>query len=436
MLFKLVYNCFLCLAACVSLPYFLWKNFRSKKKMHLWKKFTGCSLRDVPDLSSYTSVIWIHAVSMGETRAMAPLYRALKAECPNSAFVVSSVTHTGHEEAIRSLPEAQGYFFLPFDFSWNMSRCIKKIQPSLILLCEGDFWYNMLSTARSFGTPVCLINGKMSARSFSGFRKIPFFTHRLFSQLDFLFVQSQEYAERFLQLGIPTHRIEVTGNLKFDAQPAHLTQEQKESWVDRFALKPEDLVITAGSTHKGEEEEILSACSILWEKIPHLKLFLVPRHPERFSLVASMLATKKIPFGRYTSEQCNGNEKVILIDTMGQLTHCYDLSSLALVGGSFVEGIGGHNIFEPCLCQIPVIFGPYMHHQQELVKMILGSGAGLQVAAVDLAHTLLHLLTSQDLYTLQKHAVHLAQSVGGGPRKVLSTLRLRFPQARFFCPSK
>lgn len=365
----MLYNIFLFLIYLIALPRFL-----LRKRGNLAERFG----KNLPDIPSTGKRIWIHAISMGETRAVIPFLELLRKDMPDACIFISSTTETGHAEAKRSLPGLAGYFFLPLDFSWVMRRSMKKLKPDILLLVEGDFWYNMMK----FAPKVILVNGKMSEKSARRFGLVPFFSKPLFSELDFLCVQSQRFADRFIHLGVDPAKIVVTGNLKFDMP---LLQIDPEKWKKDLGIGPKDRVITIGSTHDPEEDMILTELEPLWEEFPTLKVILVPRHPERFEAVADLLKRIRIPFRRYSqAPEKDENPKVILIDAMGILNPCYRLSELAIGGGSFVDHIGGHNIFESVRLGVPVLFGPHMHSQKDLVDAILHAGAGQQVTIKEL----------------------------------------------------
>ncbi len=356
-MFRALYNFVLALL----LPLWIWKE---KKRAHIAERI-GLKL---PALSPAT--IWIHAVSMGETRAVMQLVTELQ---KNHSIVFSTTTETGLAEAKKLFPNIAGHFILPIDFSWTIRRLRKKINPRLLVLVESDFWYNLIT----LGAPkVVLVNGKISERSANRFQKLRFLARKIFTPISLFCVQSENYKDRFCRIGIPASKIAVTGNLKLDA-PA--TPIDKEQWRKRLSIDPQDRVITLGSTHDCEEELLLDALASL-----PLKILLVPRHPERFDAIADLLKRKGIDFVRYSEGKPDPSKRVVLVDAMGILNACYQLSELAIVAGSFTSRIGGHNIFEPAALGVPVIFGPHMHSQKELVDLVLGAQAGRQVTIEEL----------------------------------------------------
>lgn len=356
----MLYNLLLILGSFFAIPKWL-----------LQKKYRGTILKRLgfrlPPPSDKSS-IWIHMVSMGETKIMAPIYKKLRQQYPQTPIFLSTTTTTGQAEAKRSLPNADAYFLLPLDFSWIMHRLVKRLKAQLLILSESDFWMNQMLAVKKNGGKVVLLNGKLSERSAKRFSHVPRFSKKLFGAMDLLCAQNTEYASRISAL-CPSAPITVTGNLKLSIPTKKLTLEEKETWRKKLGIAQGEKVITIGSTHENEEALILANLKT------SAKILLVPRHPERFAKVKKFI-------------QDLNNPKIIVVDQMGVLTTCYQLSELAIVGGSFQPGVGGHNIFEPIQANIPVIFGPYMETQKELVQLILGAKAGIQTPVENLTEAL------------------------------------------------
>lgn len=420
-MFSLVYNFSLLLLALLMLPKLLWQWCVRGKYRQSLKTRLGISLPSFTPKKGQ-EVIWIHAVSVGETRAVIPLFRSIRAAYPNSAILISSTTETGRAEAMRSMPEADVHFFLPFDFSWTIRRLILQFKPTRLILCESDFWYHLLKIAKEKGAKVHLVNGKVSKRSCQRFKTFSFFTRKLFAHFDCLCLQSERYRERFSSMGIPNEKIHVTGNLKFDLQEKKMETSEKTTFKESLGITPSDRILVVGSTHAPEEDRILSVLSSVWKKIPDLKVILVPRHPERFNEVAHLLAQKAMAFCRF-SEKRNAGERLILIDRMGKLNSCYQIADIAIVGGSYTSHVGGHNIFEPIAFGVPVFFGPHMHSQPDLEEIVLTSGSGKQVNIEQLYGNLIEVLEKPEIRHQYIHACHhLAQSVKGATERTFAHL--------------
>lgn len=385
-MFSFFYNISLALLGLCAIP----------KLLFSWSKYKGTILYrlglKVPDLQLFSDfIIWIHAVSTGETKAAIALVNQLQKAFPHAQIVVSNTTYTGHMEAKKSLPQAKAYFFLPIDFSWVMRRLVKQISPNILFLIESDFWFHLVQQVKQIGGNVVLANGKISERSYQRFQFFSYFTQKLFSPFDLFLVQNNTYSERFSKL-VDSSKIYITGNLKWDIQPELLSLSQKKDLKTQLKLASKTIILA--STHDPEEKWLLAKLEILWQLFPTLKVLIAPRHPERFQNVGSLLQKKNYSYALFSNpSQITGEERVILIDQMGQLTKLYQIADLAIVGGSFVSHIGGHNIFEPVSVGTPVLFGPYMHAQKDLQQQILTTKAGLEITLDSLVETISKLLS-------------------------------------------
>ncbi len=342
--------------------------------------------RNVPDLfRERKEVVWIHAVSVGEAKAAAPLARAIKRQKPNVFLVMSTITETGLVEAKKSVTVADFHFYLPYDFSWIMRRTLKKLSPSLLILVETDFWPNLLRECQKQGVDVVVASGKLSLRSCQLWRRLSWFAPSFFAPVSLFCVQDEGHKKRFLQIGVPEEKVRVTGNLKYD-KTAHPKEQISRASI---GIGENDLFLVLGSTHDPEEKELFPFIKALLARFPKLCVCIAPRHPERFEEVAKQLEVE-IPIGRY-SRGLKG-ERVMLLDAMGKLTSFYQISDLALVAGSFTERVGGHDLLEPCSFSVPVLFGPYIHSQAAIAQSVLDRGAGLQVTLSDFEETVSSLL--------------------------------------------
>lgn len=314
-------------------------------------------------------LIWIHAVSLGETKAILPLLQKLKNE--ESCILLSAGTETGYEEGKGA---ADYHVYLPFDLGYIIRPIVKRIQPDLILVTETDFWFNFQDAAKKSGARLMLVNGKLSETSLARYKKFPFFAKKLLHPFDLLLLQGRLYADRFRQLGIPNGKVKVTGNLKLDG-----VQENAVLFTREKLQMDQESILTLGSTHDPEEKLWVAALNRIWREVPDLKVFLVPRHPQRFDSIAQLLLDEQIPFHRFSQNPYFGEKRVLLIDVMGLLRSCYQISTLAFVGGSLTKKVGGHNILEPAYYGVPVLFGPFMYGQPDFFDLIKRYQAGICV---------------------------------------------------------
>lgn len=421
-IFGIVYEIALWLLAFVALPKMLYQFFINKKYRNSLAERFGKGFPHISKKGRY--LIWIHAVSVGETKAVAALAKKFKEELKNPIILISSITETGHAEAKRSIPNADYHVYLPFDFLWIIRRIVNRARPDLVILCETDFWYNFLKCSKDTGATIALVNGKLSERSTRRFQSFSWFARQLFSLFDCICVQSNFYAERFAKVGISPDRLIATGNMKFDDHATQLEASELALWRQQLWISVKDQVLVIGSTHYPEEKMILDALIPLWEKCPQLKVILAPRHPERLQEVADLLQKRHLPFIRFSQVQVkSGDEKVILIDKMGLLKKAYQLASVAIVAGSYTPKVGGHNIIEPSWYGVPVLFGPWMHSQPDLLELVRNYKAGFQVSIEELAPILESLLQDQAKRNeLGRGGERLVSEVKGSTDRTLNSL--------------
>ena len=390
-LFRLAYTLGTYVLGAVLGPRLLKEKYRASLPARLGRVFP-----DLPERSGRK--IWVHAVSVGETKAIAPLIRKLREEEPDAVILISNVTETGHQEAKRSIPEADGYTFLPFDYRGIVRKVLDRFTPDLVLLCETDIWYEFLSQCKERGAEIVLVNGKLSTRSQRRLARVPWIAKQLYQPIDRMLVQAEVYRRRFARIGVPRDKLQVTGNLKFDGEYPVLSDEEKVDFRKRLGLSDEDLVLVLGSTHAPEERQLLKALKGLWDTYPQLKILLVPRHPERFDALADYLRNEQhLPFSRYSilDRSPRRAKKIVLVDAMGVLLKCYQVSDVAIVCGSFTSKVGGHNILEPCQYGVPTLFGPHMHAQPDLCESALAARAAEQVELATVADAVKRLLADE-----------------------------------------
>lgn len=369
----LLYSLLLGATLALLSPYFLLKGLRQNKYLHSLRARLG----RVPEALRQPKVgaLWVHAVSVGEALAVAPLIKELRARFPGRKIFVSTTTRTGQEMAAKRL-EADGTFYFPLDFAFACRRALEAVQPALVVIAETEIWPNFLRQARRAGARVVFVNGRISDRSLRGYRLWRFFVRRSLSHADFFLMQSEEDARRIRALGAPPGRVAVGGNLKYDlpqpARPAFLAE------LERAAQGSP--IVVAGSTMRGEEELLLDALLVSCEvKGPRPVLLLAPRHPERFETVAQLLHTRGLRVVRRSRWRSDGHRpEVVLLDTLGELAGVYAAATVAFVGGSLVQH-GGHNPIEPALWAKPVLFGPSMENFRSIAQALVEARGAFQV---------------------------------------------------------
>jgi 3-deoxy-D-manno-octulosonic-acid transferase len=333
-------------------------------------------------------VIWIHCVSVGESIACKNFLKLVKEKYPNSYVIISNTTTTGHIEAKKSLSLAEKHIYMPFDFSFIQKYYLKKLKPKIVIFVETDFWYNFLKYAKKYNSKIYLISAKMSKKSAKRYAKLSFFSKRLFSYFDLILCQNKTYFNRFLFAKASINKLKITGNIKFDNFKKLLNSDEKLALIDDLKLQNKK-VLTIASTHTTEEEMILDEIKDIFFKIENLKIILAPRHINRIKEIENLLNQKKISFIKLSEIQNQKDEKIILVDYIGKLINLYQVSDLAIVAGSFIKRVGGHNILEPIFLNTFTFFGPFMHSQEDLRKIALKYNLASQVKIENLSENIL-----------------------------------------------
>ena len=318
--------------------------------------------------------IWVHAVSVGESIAAAPMIRALQAHYPELPITVTCMTPTGSERIQALFGDSVQHCYLPYDLPWAAARFINRVKPRLAVVMETELWPNHIHQCAKRGIPVALANARLSERSARGYARFGKLTAPMLAELSLIAVQTQTEAQRFLTLGARPECVEVTGSIKFDLKiDAELLQRAdalRQQW--QATTRP---IWIAASTHAGEDEIILAAHHQLLKSRPDALLILVPRHPERFNAVHNLCMNQSLTTRRRsTGEAVQTSDQVLLGDTMGELLFLYALADIAFVGGSLVAN-GGHNLLEPAALGKPVLSGPHLFNFLEIAAQLREAGA-------------------------------------------------------------
>ncbi|MFM1695257.1 lipid IV(A) 3-deoxy-D-manno-octulosonic acid transferase [Aeromonas salmonicida] len=325
--------------------------------------------------SGQEAPLWIHAVSVGETLAISPFIRALKAERPDLPILLTTTTRTGAEQAAK-LGDLVVHRYAPLDYPWAVAAFLKCIKPRALWVMETELWPNWLAACEARHLPVTIINARLSERSCQRYARFQGAFDTLSRPLTHLLCQHQDDAERFARLGIGCERLVVTGSIKFDIQLGDEVQARGQAL--RQQLGQSRPVWIAASTHQGEDEQVLAAFDLVLQRHPRALLILVPRHPERFDRVAELCA----PYGcvrRTGGAPIRETDKVYLGDTMGELPLMLAAADVAFVGGSLVK-VGGHNLLEPAALGKPCLTGPAYFNFSDITRQLVAQGGAALVA--------------------------------------------------------
>jgi len=345
-------------------------------------------------------VIWVHAVSVGETIAAAPLVRALLRHNPDIPILMTAMTSTGSARAKALFGDQVLYAFSPYDTPGAVKRFVDRVQPRALVIMETELWPNMIALSHRRDVPIFLINARLSERSARKYKRVASSVRPLLRSIRWIAAQAEEDANRFLSIGATPSSVSVTGSIKFDVEISG--QIRAESGALRQMLGTDRPVWIAASTHEGEDRQILEAHKNILERYPRARLIIVPRHPERFSAVAALVWSMGLNVRRRsketgeTSENEDGEYQVYLGDTMGELLMLYGAADVALVGGSLIER-GGHNPLEPAAWGLPVLSGPHIFNFETIYNQLdAGRGFFMTPSAQALAASVIHLFNEPE----------------------------------------
>lgn len=321
--------------------------------------------------------LWVHAVSVGEVQAASALVRRLLERYPDWPVVVTTVTPTGAERIADLFGDAVSHIYAPYDLPGAVRRFFDRIRPRLAIIIETELWPNLYHECGRREVPLVLASARISPRSVQRYRRFVGLFREALSHGIVIAAQSERDAERFRSLGANPARTHTTGNIKFDLELPENIRERGAAL--RAAHAPGRPVWVAGSTHEGEEEQVLEAHRVLRGSVPNAFLMLAPRHPERFASVGALIGEKDMTVvTRSSGRPCNEHVDVLLVDTLGELTTMYAAADIAFVGGSLVP-VGGHNLLEPAALGRPILTGPHTFNAEDIADLFLDEGAALCV---------------------------------------------------------
>ena len=339
-------------------------------------------------------VVWLHGVSVGEVQLLKPLMEAMVSRRSDLRFTISTTTTTGMELAAKLFPPSVRKLYFPLDFSWSVSRTLRSLQPSLLVLGELELWPNLIAACQRRQIPIAVVNGRLSARSFRSYRRFRWLTESMFSGLDLVAVQDATYAQRFVTCGAAAAKVRTTGSLKFDNVEIDRNAAAVEQLRTLVGLEQRTApVFLLGSSQGPEELASLDAYVAMRRSHPRLKLIIVPRHRERFIEAYQQLhrrleqgqvspPVRLLRRSQLTEAVSESDWNVLLVDTIGELRWWWGLSDLALVDGSFGSR-GGQNMMEPAAYGASLAFGPRTENFRDIVDLLLAADAAERLAGVE-----------------------------------------------------
>ncbi len=369
---RALYTLLLYLALPLVLLRLWWRGRRAPAYRRRWAERLG---RFAPP--SRQGGVWVHAVSVGEVQAVAPLLRRLLDAEPVLPITVTTTTPTGSARLRALFGDAVFHVYLPYDLPFAVNRFLDRVAPRLLMMVETEVWPNLLALCRARGVDTLLANGRLSDRSLAGYRRLGRLAREAFGNIDQVAAQSTADAQRFIAAGVPAERVRVTGSIKFDIRIPASVEEQAEVLRRQWGGRP---VWVAASTHEGEEERLLRAHRWLLDRLPDALLVLVPRHPERFDSVAALCGRDGQTVARRSAGEVPGSDTTVFLgDTMGELPVLLGAADVAFIGGSLVA-VGGHNMLEASAQGVAVVFGPHVFNFATVSRLLLDEGAARQVS--------------------------------------------------------
>ena len=352
-----------------------WRGIGNKKYLQRWGERLGiANIRPIKD----KSIIWVHAVSVGEVNASIPLLRALMKECPDSEFLVTTSTPTGSDILLSKLGNKIKHQYVPVDIPFCINLFINTWKPKALILLETEIWPNIIHCCKKQGIVTALVNARLSEKSKSKYLRFRSLIKPAIDSIDLILAQYESDADRFNEI-VSNKNIKLCGNLKFDQdmpeELGSISESIRDSWSIEGKRRP---TLIAASTHEGEEVIVLEAFNIILETITDALLIIVPRHLERFNRVKSLIDDQGLNCScRSKKEDVTNNVQVLLGDTMGELNFLYSVSDVAFVGGSLIDH-GGQNLLEPAAQGLPLCSGPSLRNFVEISEQ-LKNAHGLKI---------------------------------------------------------
>lgn len=416
-----LYSILLAIALVVSAPWWLLEMLRHGKYRTGWRERLG----SVPDRLFHqvaVNTIWIHAVSVGEVLAISRVVEELKKHLPGWRIVVSTTTDTGQKLARERFGE-NNVFYVPLDLPFAVRAYLQALRPKLLLLAESEFWPNLLHWSRRYGAAVAVVNARVSDRSLPRYLRFRKSLPRVLQNVQLFLAQSEEDARRLVQMGAESERVHVSGNLKFELKPPGTPAIVAPL---RTAIRREEIgpLLVAGSTLDGEEAMLLETFRQVLVRYPAALLVLAPRHPQRFDVVASLLASSGVAWQRRSQWDGEGPlaAGLLLLDSIGELASLYEFADLAFIGGSLVPR-GGHNVLEAALFGTPILVGPHTENFRDIVDVFRKADALRVVTPESLTPAVLHLLEDHEGRTaLGRRAREVMQSQQGATERTVNAL--------------
>lgn len=404
---RFLYNILLTVVAIPGLLYLLIKMLMTGKYRHSFLQKFGCRQKHLLTDIGPGKRLWIHAVSVGEVTAAAPIVRAFKKQRPDLRIIFSTSTETGQDMAKKLVSGADAFIYFPLDIPAIVSKMLHLVRPDVFVFVETELWPNFLAACHKRHIKVVLVNGRISQRSHMKYLRTRFFWRPVLRTVDEAGMITDLDADRIKQIGMATSRVKALGNTKYDALAAMVSPDLHEEMLRRFRAKPDEKFFVAGSTHPGEEDIVISVYKCLLKSDPSFRLILVPRDVKRADEILALLRQSKFDDVITASQIINGQkrqeERIIVVDVIGELFKVYSLAAVVYCGGSLVPK-GGQNILEAAAWGKVIFYGPSMEDFREEAQLLEKVGAGIRINnEQELLQGLLQLLADPENLNMRGH---------------------------------
>jgi len=364
--FIFFYNLLWAVVYVLTFPYSM---FKRKSQPQKWEERFG---NYTFDYSNGGKTIWIHGASVGEITASSKLVMQIRERFPERKIVISTMTQTGKERAMKIMRGLGNFVIVPFDFFPFVKKAIKRINPKTLILIETEIWPSLIFLCRLTGVKIVLANARLSDTTYKRYYLIRLFSKKFFEQINIFLPKDKEEEQKFLKLGVRKEKVRMIGSLKSDN--SYPLPMEKSSLL----IPSSKFVIVAGSVRKGEEEIVLQGFKRLKNEFGDTYLIIAPRHLNRVKDIENVLRRDKFLYRRRTEKFSFKGEDVLILDTIGELRSVYSVADIAFVGGTLLP-YGGHNLIEPAFFGIPIIFGPYINNTKENARELLQLNCAIQV---------------------------------------------------------
>ena len=408
---RLIYS-FLVYLLAPLIPFYLkWRGRKNPDYLTNWHERFGFKLKK----SASKPIIWLHSVSVGETRAMAKLIEIIEKNLSNYQILITTMTPTGRKTAQNLYPQAIVHY-IPYDFPYAVKKFYTNFKPKIGIIMETEIWPNLIYYAAKNEVALYLVNARLSERSYRGYNRFKWCLLPILNKFKGIFSQDEATYNNFLKLGY-TGTSAIVGNTKFDL----ILNDDFDTKLEKFkTLFGSRKVVTLASSRDGEEEIILNNLELKKEII----YLIIPRHPERFATLEELLIQRKITYQKRSANQLiNSNTQVVIGDSMGEMLAYYAISYIVLVGGSFKD-FGGQNLIEAIYMQVPVIFGPSTFNFKLIAQNALKEGCAIQIQELNNLNAILdkYINTSDDYNLLKRNCQNFINQYQGASQKIYNLM--------------